>query len=111
MNPENSVCQSVAFASHLLFHAGTRYSQAERETLAIVFSCERFKNDVYQLRFTVVTDHKPLLKLYSPSCSESPTRIRRWLLRLQEFDFKLEHKLGMNNIADILSRKPFFDTL
>ena len=111
MNHETILCQLVAFASHLLFHAGTRYSQTERETLATVFSCERFKNDVYRLHFTVVTDHKPLLKLYSPSCSESPTRIHRWSLRLQEFDFKLEHKLGMNNIADILSRKPFFDTL
>ena len=32
-------------------------------------------------------------------------------LRLQEFDFKLECKPGLNNIADILSRRPFFDTL
>ena len=65
---------------------------------------------VYGLRFTVVTDHKPLLKLYSPSCSEPPTRIHRWSLRLQEFDFKSEHEPGLNNIADILSRKPFFGT-
>ena len=34
----------------------------------------------------------------------------RWSLRLQEFDFKLEYEPGLNNIADILSRKPFFDT-
>ena len=74
------------------------------------FSCERFKSYVYGLRFTVVTDHKPLLKLYSPSFSEPPTRIHRWSLRLQEFDFKSEYEPGLNNIADILSRKPFFDT-
>ena len=105
--PENSVFQPVAFASRSLSDAETRYSQTEREALAVVFSCERFKNYVYELRFTVVTDHKPLLKLYSPSCSEPPTRIHRWSLRLQEFDFKLEYEPGMNNIADILSRKPF----
>ena len=64
---------------------------------------------MHGLRFTVVTNHKPLLKLYSPSCSEPPTRIHRWFLRLQEFDFKLEYEPVMNNIA-ILSRKPFFDT-
>ena len=34
----------------------------------------------------------------------------RWSLRLQEFDFKLKYEPGLNNIADILSRKPFFDT-
>ena len=76
----------------------------------MVFSCEQFKNYVYGLRFTVVTDHKPLLKLYSPSCSEPATGIHRWSLRLQEFHFKLEYEPGLNNIADILSRKPFFDT-
>ena len=65
---------------------------------------------MYGLRFTVVTDHKPLLKLYSPSCSEPETGIHRWSLRLQEFHFKLEYEPGLNNIADILSRKPFFDT-
>ena len=58
----------------------------------------------------VVTDHKRLLKLYSPSCSEPSTCIHRWSLPLQEFDFKLEYKSGIN-IADILLRKPLFDTL
>ena len=32
------------------------------------------------------------------------------ILRLQEYDFKLEYELGINNIADILLRKSFFDT-
>ena len=102
--------QPVAFASRSLSDAETRYSQTEREALAVVFSCERFKNYTYRLRFTVVNYHQPLLKLYSPSCSEPPTRIHRWSLRLQEFDFKLEYEPGLNNIADILSRKPVFDT-
>ena len=109
-NPANSFFQPVPFASRSLSNAETRYSQTEREALAVVFSCEKCKNYEYGLRFTIVTNHKPLLKLYSPSCSEPPTRIHRWSLRLQEFDFKLEYEPGLNNIADILSRKPFFDT-
>ena len=79
-NQANDFFQPVAFASRSLSDAETRYSQTEREALAVVFSCERFKNYVYGLRFTVVTDHKPLLKLYTPSCSEPPTRIHRWSL-------------------------------
>ena len=109
-NPENSVFQPAAFASRSLSDAEPIYSQTEREVLAVVFSCERFKNYVYGLRFTVVIDHKPLLKLYPPSCSGQPTRIHWWPLRLQKFDFELEYERGLNNIADILSRKPFFDT-
>ena len=89
--------------------AETRYSQTEREALAVLFSCKGFKNYVYGLRFTIVTDQKPLLKLYSPSCLEPPTRIHSCSLRLEEFDSKLECEAGLNNIADILSRKPFFD--
>ena len=54
--------------------------------------------------------HQCTFKLHSPSCSEPPTRIHRWSLRLQEFDFKLEYERGLNNIANILPRKPFFDT-
>ena len=69
-NAENSVFQPVGFASRSLSDAETTYSQTEREALAIVFSCERFKNYVYGLRFMVVTDHKSLPKLYSPSCLE-----------------------------------------
>ena len=79
-NQANDFFQPVAFASRSLSDAETRYSQTEREALAVVFSCERFKNYVYGLRFTLVTDHKPLLKLYTPSCSEPPTRIHRWSL-------------------------------
>ena len=82
-NPANSVFQPLAFASCSLLDAETRNSQIEREALAVVFSSERFKNYVYGLRFTIVTDHKPLLKLYSPSCSEPTTRIHCWSLTLK----------------------------
>ena len=62
-NPENSVFQPVAFAIRSLLDAQTRYSQSQRKVLAVVFGSKRFKNYVYGLRFTIVTDHKPLIKL------------------------------------------------
>ena len=108
-SPANSFFQPVAFASRSLSDTETKYFQTEGEALAVVFSCKQFKNYMHGLRSTVVTDHKPLLKLHSPSCLEPPTRIHCCSLRLQEFDFKLEYEPGLNNIADILSRKPFFD--
>ena len=42
------------FASCFLLGSETRYSRTERETVAVVFSCERFKNYVYGSRFTVI---------------------------------------------------------
>ena len=58
----------------------------------------------------VVTDHKPLHKLYSSSCSEPPTRIHRWSLKLQEFDFNpLFTKLSKNRFLEGIVR--FFSYL
>ena len=62
-NPENSVFQPVAFAIRSLLDAQTRYSQTQRKVLAVVFGSKRFKNYEYGLRFTIATDHKPLIKL------------------------------------------------
>ncbi len=33
-------------------------------------------------------------------------RIERWALRLQQYQFKLRHRPGETNPADVLSRKP-----
>ena len=84
-NSENNVFWLVAFNSCSLPDAETRYSQTEREAFAA--SCERFKNNVYGLRLTVIADNKPLLKLYSSSCWEPPTRIHRWSLKTPRIRF------------------------
>ena len=51
----------VCYASRALTPVESRYSQTEREALAVTWACEHF--DLY-LRglphFTVITDHKPL---------------------------------------------------
>ena len=64
--------QPVAFGSCLLLNAEARYSETEREGLAVIFSCEQFKDFMYEMRFMTVTDHKPLLNLRSPFYSELP---------------------------------------
>ena len=54
--------------------------------------------------FIIETDHQPLLSLFNNSHSRSPMRIERWLLYLQQFDFKLMYCPGNKNAADFLSR-------
>ena len=50
----------VAFASRALTHTETRYSQIEKELLAIVFSVEKFDQFTFGRTVHVQSDHKPL---------------------------------------------------
>jgi hypothetical protein len=72
----------VAYASRTLTAVERRYFQTERETLAVVWGCERFHLYLHGTTFDIYTDHKPLEIIYSPT-SKPPARIERWGLRLQ----------------------------
>ncbi|CAC5372111.1 unnamed protein product [Mytilus coruscus] len=90
----------VTFASRTLTDVEQRYSQTEREALAVVWGCERFHLYLYGKEFILVTDHKPLEVIYSPK-SKPPARIERWAMRLQPYTFKVKYKPGpqMQQIA------------
>ena len=53
--------QIVACASHALDNVESRYSQTEREALAVRWGVEHFHLYLYGIKFTVVTDHKTLV--------------------------------------------------
>ena len=52
-------------ASRSLTEVERRYSQTERKALAILSACEHFHTYLYGIKFHLVTDHKPLVCLYS----------------------------------------------
>ena len=102
---QNGQCRAVCYASRTLTPVERRYSQTEKEALALVWSCERFHQFLYGMDFELVTDHKPLQTIYSPT-SKPSARIERWVLRLQPFTFRVRYVPGPQNIADALSRLP-----
>ncbi|XP_046568676.1 uncharacterized protein K02A2.6-like [Haliotis rubra] len=93
----------ISYASRSLSDVERRYSQTEKEALALVWACEKFHPYIYGISFELVTDHKPLEAIYSPK-SKPCARIERWVLRLQQYDFKVVYAPGRSNIADPLSR-------
>lgn len=95
--------RAISFASKSLSEVERRYSQTEKESLALVWAVERFYFYLAGLDFELVTDHKPLETIFKPT-SKPPARIERWLLRLQAFRFKVIYKPGKFNIADSFSR-------
>lgn len=95
----------VQYASRSLSAQEKKYSQTEKEALAVVWGCERHHLFLYGKPFTILTDHQPLKVLYSPGGKPSP-RILRWTLRLQSYEYEIEHIPGSTNPADVLSNCP-----
>ena len=101
----NGTVRPVAYASRTLTDVKRRYSQTEKEALAVVWACERFHIYLYGKPFTLYTDHKPLEIIYSPK-SKPPPWIERWALCLQRYQFNIVHMVGKTNPTDVLSRLP-----
>ena len=80
-----------------------RYSKTEKETLAIVWACERFHAYFYGAEFELMTDHKPLECIFSHKY-KTCAWIERWLLSMQPYKFSVKYIPGPKNIAYSLSR-------
>ena len=78
--------QPVTFASKTLTPTQRNYCQIEKETLAIQFGLEAFRQYVYGIRITVESDHKPLLGLLQKPIASCTPRIQRMRLQLMRFD-------------------------
>ena len=98
--------QPIAFASRALSKTEQAYAQIEKECLAIVFGCERFKQYLLgRSMINVESDHKPLEVIFKKSLLKAPKRLQRMLLRLQRFNLNVCYKRGSQMyIADLLSR-------
>lgn len=83
-----------------------KYSQIEKECLAIVWGCEKFHLYVYRRPFTITSDNKALEYIFKRSNGKVPIRIEHWTVRLFDYDFKVKHRPGIGNPADFLSRHP-----
>lgn len=93
----------IACASRSLSNAERKYAQPEKEALAIVWAVERFHFYVYGNKFTIITDAKPMVFIFGNK-SKPCLRIERWVLRLQSYEYEIEHLPGKWNIADAFSR-------
>ena len=94
----------ISYWSRVLSELEQKYSTYEREALAIHDAIKHFRQYLYFNKFLVLCDHRPLINMNE---AENNARVQRMRLKLQGYDFKIEHIAGRaNTVADALSRLP-----
>ncbi len=100
----------IAFASRTLSDSERNYSKIDKEALALIFGVHKFHTYLYGRKFTLVTDHKPLLSILGPKkgvSSVAAARLQRWALLLSAYDHNIEFRTtAAHGNADALSRLP-----
>ncbi|GKB14146.1 reverse transcriptase domain-containing protein [Tanacetum coccineum] len=93
----------IHYASKTMTEAESNYTTTEKEMLAVVYAFEKFRSYLIMNKSIVYTDHSALKYLFAKK--DAKARLLRWVLLLQEFDFKVIDMKGAENYAaDHLSR-------
>ena len=95
----------VPYASSTLTDMQQKYTQIEKELMAIVYGCERFHYYIYGRRILVETDHKPLEAIFQKPLYQSPLQLQKMLMKLMRYDLEVKYRRGKElYIADTLSQ-------
>ncbi|GJZ27966.1 reverse transcriptase domain-containing protein [Tanacetum coccineum] len=93
----------IHYASKTMTEAESNYTTTEKEMLVVVYAFEKFRSYLIMNKSIVYTDHSALKYLFAKK--DVKVRLLRWVLLLQEFDFKVTDTKGVENYAaDHLSR-------
>ncbi|GFR29767.1 hypothetical protein TNCT_40401 [Trichonephila clavata] len=100
----------IAFASRTLSGSEKKYSQIDKEALSIVWAVKKFYLYLKGRRFTLITDHKPLVAIFGSKRGLpvlAATRLLHYALILQSFEFDIIFRKTIEHgNADFLSRLP-----
>lgn len=97
--------QPVAYFSAKMTDAERNYDVREQEFMALMRACLHWRHYLHGTQpFTLLTDHDSLK--YHKSMPNLSGRLARWVEKMAEFDYKLQHIPGKDNVvADALSRR------
>ncbi|GFX99463.1 transposon Tf2-9 polyprotein [Trichonephila clavipes] len=85
--------------------AKEKYSSYELEVLAVVNALKKFRTYLLGNHFKIITDYLAFQKTMDKK--DLVTRIARWALLLEEYDYEIVHRSGQRmQYVDALSRYP-----
>ena len=88
----NRIFHIVYYANKLLNEAQQNYTTTEKEMLAVVYACDKFRSYILGAKVLVHTDHAAIKYLMNKK--EAKPRLIRWVLLLQEFDLEIKDRKG-----------------
>ncbi|GFY53218.1 enzymatic polyprotein [Trichonephila inaurata madagascariensis] len=102
---EDGKLHPVYYMSKKTNTAEEKYDSYELEVLAIINALKKFRVYLLGQHFKIVTDCSAFQKTMHKK--DLITRIARWALQLEEFDYEIEHRAGSRmKHVDSLSRYP-----
>nr|GEZ84210.1 hypothetical protein [Tanacetum cinerariifolium] len=87
----------IHYASKTMNDAESNYTMTEKEMLAVVYAFEKFRSYLIMNKSIVDMDHSAFKYLFAKK--DAKARLLRWVLLLQEFDFKVLDTKGAENLA------------
>ncbi|UYV84092.1 K02A2.6-like, partial [Cordylochernes scorpioides] len=102
------ICVDLTALNKTMSETEKRWAQIEKESLAIFWACERFQDSLMGNTFSIQTDHKLLILIFSTkNLDEMTPRIQRLRLRMMRYSYSIHHMPGKDIVvADALSRSP-----
>ena len=106
MQEYDGIYYPVEFYSKLLDQNQRHWHISEKELISVIWSIEKFDKYLHGDHFHVFTDHRNIVQLlnYANDNKARRSKLIRWVLRLQEYDFTAHYITGAHNIADYFSR-------
>ncbi|GFX53705.1 transposon Tf2-9 polyprotein [Trichonephila clavipes] len=102
---EDGKLHPVQYMSQKTTQAEEKYSSYELEVLAVVNALKKFRTYLLGNPFKIITECSAFQKTMDKK--DSVTRIARWALLLEEYDYEIVHRSGQRmQHVDALSRYP-----